>query len=56
VAHEDDAERALHVALGMKRRLAGLFGGRLALRIGVHTGRLLTIRPPLTVRSDCKWR
>jgi class 3 adenylate cyclase len=31
VAHEDDAERALHVALGMQRRLGELFGGRLAL-------------------------
>jgi len=38
VAHEDDAERALHVALGMQRQMEGLFGGRLALRIGVNTG------------------
>jgi class 3 adenylate cyclase len=38
VAHEDDAERALHVALGMQRRMAELFAGRLALRIGVNTG------------------
>src|SRR5437773_6961538 len=36
--HEDDAERALHVALAMQRRLAELFGDRLALRIGVNTG------------------
>jgi class 3 adenylate cyclase len=38
VAHEDDAERALHVALGMQRRLGELFGRRLGLRIGVNTG------------------
>ena len=37
-AHEDDAERALHVALGMQRRLGELFGQRLALRIGLNTG------------------
>src|SRR6266536_5243775 len=36
--HEDDAERALHVALAMQRRLGELFGDRLALRIGVNTG------------------
>jgi class 3 adenylate cyclase len=45
VVHEDDAERALHVALGMQRRLAELFGGRLALRIGVNTGDLVVGRP-----------
>ena len=37
-SHEDDAERALHAALGMQRRLGELFGERLALRIGVNTG------------------
>ena len=37
-AHEDDVERALHVALAMQRRLGDLFEGRLALRIGVNTG------------------
>ncbi len=37
-AHEDDAERALHVALAMHRRLGELFGDALALRIGVNTG------------------
>jgi hypothetical protein len=36
--HEDDAERALHAALAMRRRLEELFGDRLALRIGVNTG------------------
>jgi class 3 adenylate cyclase len=44
-AHEDDAERALHVALGMQRRLRELFGGRLGLRIGVNTGDVVTGRP-----------
>jgi class 3 adenylate cyclase len=44
-AHEDDAERALHVALGMQRRLAELFGGRLALRIGVNTGEVVVGHP-----------
>ena len=44
-AHEDDAERALHVALGMQRWMAELFGGRLALRIGVNTGDVVVGRP-----------
>jgi len=44
-AHEDDAERALHAALGMQRRMAELFGGRLALRIGVNTGDVVVGRP-----------
>jgi len=38
VSHEDDAERALHAALSMQRRLSELFEGELALRIGVNTG------------------
>jgi class 3 adenylate cyclase len=45
VAHEDDAERALHVALRMQRRMGELFGGRLALRIGVNTGDVVVGRP-----------
>ncbi len=45
VAHEDDAERALHVALGMQRRMAELFGGRLALRIGVNSGDVVVGQP-----------
>jgi class 3 adenylate cyclase len=45
VAHEDDAERALHVALGMQQRMRELFGGRLALRIGVNTGDVVVGQP-----------
>ena len=37
-ALEDHAERALHVALAMQRRLAELFAGQLELRIGINTG------------------
>src|SRR5206468_5174421 len=37
-AHEDHAERALHAALSMRRRLAELSGETLQLRIGVNTG------------------
>jgi class 3 adenylate cyclase len=44
-AHEDDGERALHVALGMQRRMGELFGGWLALRIGVNTGEVVVGRP-----------
>src|SRR5690242_17319679 len=40
-ALEDHAERALHAALGMQRRLSELFGDRLALRIGVNTGEVV---------------
>src|SRR3990172_12118404 len=45
VAHEDDAERALHVALGMQRRLRELFGDRLAPRICGKTPDAF-LRPP----------
>ena len=45
VAHEDDAERALHVAMGMQRRLGELFGRRLAIRIGVNTGDVVVGQP-----------
>ena len=37
-ALEDHAERALHAALAMQRRLEELFDRRLELRIGVNTG------------------
>ena len=43
-AHEDHAERALHAALAMQRRLEELFGQRLALRIGVNTGEVFAGR------------
>ena len=45
VAHEDDAERALHVTLGMQQRMGELFGGRLSLRIGVNTGDVVVGQP-----------
>ena len=44
-SHEDDAERALHAALGMQQRLGELSGGRLALRIGVNTGDVVAGKP-----------
>ena len=44
-AHEDHAERALHAALAMQRRLGEVFGERLALRIGVNTGEVVVGRP-----------
>src|ERR671936_168047 len=40
-AQEDHAERALHAALAMQRRLAEIFGDELALRIGVNTGEVV---------------
>jgi class 3 adenylate cyclase/tetratricopeptide (TPR) repeat protein len=44
-AQEDHAERALHAALAMRRRLEELFGDGLALRIGVNTGEVVVGRP-----------
>ena len=41
LALEDHAERALHAALSMQRRFEELFGDRLALRIGVNTGKVV---------------
>ncbi|HEY3068760.1 MAG TPA: adenylate/guanylate cyclase domain-containing protein [Gaiellaceae bacterium] len=38
---EDHAERALHAALAMQRRLAEIFGETLSLRIGVNTGEVV---------------
>jgi class 3 adenylate cyclase len=43
-AHEDDAERALHVALAMQRRLREI-DARLSLRIGVNIGEVVVDRP-----------
>jgi class 3 adenylate cyclase len=40
-ALEDHAERALHAALGMRRRLDDLFDGAVELRIGVNTGEVV---------------
>jgi class 3 adenylate cyclase/tetratricopeptide (TPR) repeat protein len=42
---EDHAERALHAALAMQRRLRELFGESLALRIGVNTGNVVVGKP-----------
>jgi len=42
---EDHAERALHAALALQRRLRELFGETLALRIGVNTGEVVVGRP-----------
>jgi class 3 adenylate cyclase len=44
-ALEDHAERALHAALGMQRRLGSLFGDDLQLRIGVNTGEVVVGQP-----------
>ena len=43
-AYEDHAERALHAALSMQRRLDALFERRLQLRIGVNTGEVVVGR------------
>ncbi len=40
-AQEDHAERALHTALAMRRRLKEVFDGALSLRIGVNTGEVV---------------
>jgi class 3 adenylate cyclase len=44
-AYEDHAERALHAALSMRRRLDELFEGGLQLRIGVNTGEVVVGQP-----------
>ena len=44
-AQEDHAERALHAALSMQRRLDELFGDSLSLRIGVNTGDVVVGQP-----------
>ncbi len=42
---EDHAERALHAALAMQRRMRELFDEALSLRIGVNTGEVVVGRP-----------
>ena len=44
-ALEDHAERTLHAALAMQRRMRELFGETLSLRIGVNTGEVVVGRP-----------
>jgi class 3 adenylate cyclase/predicted ATPase len=44
-AQEDHVDRALHAALGMRRRLEELFGDTLRLRIGVNTGDVVLGQP-----------
>src|SRR5438477_10077914 len=44
-AYEDHAERALHAALSMSRKLETMFGGHLVLRVGVNTGDVMVGRP-----------
>jgi class 3 adenylate cyclase/tetratricopeptide (TPR) repeat protein len=48
---EDHAERALHAALAMQRRLGTLFGETLALRIGVNTGEVVVGKAGLSARE-----
>ncbi len=40
-AQEDHAERALHAALAVRKRLEELFGDALSLRIGIDTGEVV---------------
>jgi class 3 adenylate cyclase len=44
-AQEDHAERALHAALAMRRRLDEIFDGGLQMRIGINTGDVVIGRP-----------
>jgi class 3 adenylate cyclase/tetratricopeptide (TPR) repeat protein len=44
-AQEDHAERALHAALSMQRRLSETFAETLRLRIGVNTGEVVVGEP-----------
>src|SRR3990170_2860078 len=51
-ALEDHAERALHAAIAMQKRLHDLAGGILTLRIGVNTGEVVAGRRPSRARSS----
>jgi class 3 adenylate cyclase len=44
-ALEDHAERALHAALAMQRRVRELFGDELEMRVGVNTGEVVVGAP-----------
>jgi class 3 adenylate cyclase len=44
-ALEDHAERALHAALAMQRRMHKLFAGELEMRVGVNTGEVVVGSP-----------
>ena len=44
-AHEDHAERALHAALSLHRRVMEVFGGSLRVRVGVNTGEVVVGEP-----------
>src|ERR1700740_3484962 len=44
-AHEDHAERALHAALSLHRRVADVFGDSLQVRVGVNTGEMVVGEP-----------
>ena len=51
IAHEDDAQRAIHTALGiveamhwLNTRLKTDYGVQLAVRIGIHTGRWWSVK------------
>jgi class 3 adenylate cyclase len=45
VALEDHAERALHAAIALQRRVRELFGGQLEIRVGVNTGEVVVGEP-----------
>ena len=44
-AHEDHAERALHAALSLQRRVIEVFDGALQVRVGVNTGEVVVGEP-----------
>ena len=44
-AHQDHAERALHAALSLQRRVTEVFKGALQVRVGVNTGEVVVGEP-----------